>query len=276
MLLKNAISVMMCGLMICWMVLVTCSSGGNSVDSDTDTPIVKKDGIITVRIYETTFDQGNAVETCIDSMDIIETKHRVFMDNAIPFTFPVLTGTSMYFGGRFTDMPEPATVFIWYTAQGENRIETNAVFLKSNTGTTLIKSPQSPRLDEVNGYITVFDDDYVHGGSGAFEIWNDTLSTLIYIKPELHSVILPDSLPTTKIKLQDTNRQIRVASESSLEFNECTDGAVVCIEYTHIRDGGQSIRAFPSFKGHATTFLEDTATEFKIWGFVPIFNKNGE
>ncbi len=216
-----------------------------------------------------------AVETLVDSLDIVETKHCITINNAIPFTFPVLSGTSFFFSGRFIGMPEPACVFLWFTYSGEGAEGVGAYFLRDMLISSVVPSPQSPYLGEMNGYIVAFDTDNNNGGVGAVEIWNDTTSTIIHISPELNTAVLPPDLPVAKVALRDANNHFRITCESSLEFRDHTDGAVVVVEFDRISDNWHSIRAISTHGGGELYFFGNTSKQFTIWAFIPVFNKNG-
>ncbi len=279
MLLKNVISVMMCALLLCLMAMNCERDLSTESKIEDGEPKVVKDGVITLRFYITTQADSNlmTIGRFVGSLDVSESEHCVYIDNAIPFSFPELSGTSFFWGGRFYGIPEPYRIFLWsQTYDGEKIEKIQPFFLDNVTGRMSLTPVGQPTIGRTDGYIMVLDTDNNNGGDGLLEIYNDTLSTYISVSAKENTVVLPSTLPSITIQLPDSMTQFRMTCESSESFINCKDGAVICVEYNRLRDDGRTIHALSSFKGRGYTAPGGTAQEFTIWAFVPVFLLKGD
>jgi hypothetical protein len=279
MFLNKIIPVMMGGLLLC-LIVVNCERDlSTESEIQDEEPEVVKDGVITLRFYIRTPADSNLMDIgrFVDSLNVSETEHCVYIDNAILFSVPELSGTSFWWGGRFNGIPDPQRIFLWCQAyEGEQVKKVKTFFMDDFTGHISLTPIGQPSIGRADGYIMVLDTDDDNSGDGLLEISKDTLTTDITVSAKANTAVLPENLPKITIQLPDTMTQFHMTCESSESFVNCKDGAVICIEFNRLWDGEQSIHAQSSFNGRGYTALEGTTQEFTIWAFVPVFLQKGD
>ncbi len=289
MFLNKIIPVMVCGLLLCLMV-VSCE---RDLSTDVNSKVEPKaeqapyvlefedDGIMKIVFAEYSYEKKEdgtgsyRKEVIVDSMFLSETEHELIINNAVPFTATPGNSLYIYFHGHFEGMED--AVCVWWNYSSDHKgypvTKTMASYLTNNLGTVLVAA-NSGTIDPIQGYIFCMDTDLNNSGIGFVEIHHAEKIDTVRIDAAQNTVLQPAPVRVIDFDFADAYENYRLNVLITPADRFCTfksienHGILLFKELTNPRR--KSCLEATSLLGGYTPTSRQTTLE--ITGFLPQFS----